>query len=210
MVITYDFGVVVVGKEYELVPSDQADRSEDESFHSAAATVALSSWDAGVKSIFDKFVSTGMLVVLAPILLSCWVYVKSANPGKSPIVRLPRIGFGGRRLEVLNFRALPGHPMVTYGLVHLPELINVLQGDMSLVGPRPRPFDDTRVNVPAAVRVELHPGMTGLWILTPRTELTPQDIFSLDRSYLESWSLSRDIRILLAAARKVRYGRETV
>lgn len=195
------------------MPSEQADRSDDESSHSAAATVALSSWDAGVKSIFDKIVSTGMLVVLAPILLLCWVYVKSANPGMSPIVRLPRIGFGGRRFEVVNFRSRPGHPMVTYGLVHLPELINVLQGDMSLVGPRPRPFDDTRVSavkIPAAVRVELHPGMTGLWILTPRTELTPQDIFSLDRSYLESWSLCRDIRILSAAARKVRYGRETV
>ncbi|MGB7238010.1 MAG: sugar transferase [Rhodococcus sp. (in: high G+C Gram-positive bacteria)] len=193
--------------------SERVDRSDDESSHSAAATVALSSWDAGVKSIFDKIVSTGMLVVLAPILLLCWAYVKSANPGKPAIVKLPRIGFGGRRFEVLNFRSAPGHPMITYGLVHLPELINVLRGEMSLVGPRPRPFDDTRVgtlDTPASVRVELHPGMTGLWILTPRTELTPQDIFSLDRSYLESWSLSRDIHILFAAARKVRYGRETV
>lgn len=161
--------------------------------------------------MFDKIVAAGTLAVLAPVFVCCWIYAKVTGPSKAPVTTLPRLGLGGEAFDLLNFSApadqRKNRPLVKYGLIHLPELLNVLRGDMSLVGPRPRPVRPALSERPT--EVWLRPGMTGLWMLTPRTELTPQDIHSLDRTYVESWSLFRDIRILILTAGAVRYGWKT-
>ena len=190
---------------------DRLGRSGGDPSHSNAGVVALGSWDATTKEVFDKIVAAGTLAVLAPVFVCCWIYAKVTGPSKAPVTTVPRLGIGGEAFDLLNFSApadqRKDRPLVKYGLIHLPELLNVLRGDMSLVGPRPRPVRPALSGRPIEVR--LRPGMTGLWMLTPRTELTPQDIHSLDRTYVESWSLFRDIRILIVTAGAVRYGWKT-
>lgn len=89
----------------------------------------------------------------------------------------------------------------------LPQLYNVLKGDMSLIGPRP--------NIPAEVeqyqtwhrrRLEVVPGMTGLWAVSGRSELTFDEIILLDIYYIENWSLSLDLKILLQTVPRVLVG----
>jgi exopolysaccharide biosynthesis polyprenyl glycosylphosphotransferase len=79
----------------------------------------------------------------------------------------------------------------------LPQLINVLRGDMSLVGPRPFiPCEAALIDGAAARRYEVLPGMTGLWQVSGRNELTYEDLRHLDTVYVSSWSLWWDLRIL--------------
>jgi exopolysaccharide biosynthesis polyprenyl glycosylphosphotransferase len=80
----------------------------------------------------------------------------------------------------------------------LPQLINVLRGEMSLVGPRPFPIDESeKINGPAAIRFSVPPGMTGLWQVSGRNALSYNDLTHLDYVYAASWSFLWDLRILL-------------
>jgi lipopolysaccharide/colanic/teichoic acid biosynthesis glycosyltransferase len=79
----------------------------------------------------------------------------------------------------------------------LPQLLNVLKGDMSLVGPRPFvPAEAAQIDGSAARRYEVLPGMTGLWQVSGRSELSYEDLRHLDTVYVSSWSLWWDLRIL--------------
>ena len=83
-------------------------------------------------------------------------------------------------------------------LDELPQLWNVLRGQMSLVGPRPLPLDeDCHVGSWARRRLDLRPGMTGLWQISGRSELDFDDLVRLDFLYLERWSVGLDLAILL-------------
>jgi exopolysaccharide biosynthesis polyprenyl glycosylphosphotransferase len=89
-------------------------------------------------------------------------------------------------------------------LDELPQLINVLRGDMSLVGPRPFPVDESeQIAGRATMRFQVRPGITGLWQVSGRNELTYEDLCELDSVYVASWSLWWDIRILLRTPRCV-------
>jgi exopolysaccharide biosynthesis polyprenyl glycosylphosphotransferase len=82
-------------------------------------------------------------------------------------------------------------------LDELPQLLNVLKGDMSLVGPRPFvPAEAAQIDGSAARRYEVLPGMTGLWQVSGRSELSYEDLRHLDTVYVSSWSLWWDLRIL--------------
>ena len=85
-----------------------------------------------------------------------------------------------------------------YSLDELPQLINVLKGDMSLVGPRP-PLPAEVAKYPADMRRRLvvKPGMTGLWQVSGRADLSWDDAIRLDLRYVENWSLTLDLVILL-------------
>jgi exopolysaccharide biosynthesis polyprenyl glycosylphosphotransferase len=85
-------------------------------------------------------------------------------------------------------------------LDELPQLINVLRGEMSLVGPRPLVFEETGSLAEAwqARRLELKPGITGPWQVAGRNHVPFQDMLRLDYQYVAGWSLARDIEILLA------------
>lgn len=84
-----------------------------------------------------------------------------------------------------------------YSLDEIPQLWNVLIGDMSLVGPRPHPLDDCRFYVPQDLRrLEVTPGITGLWQVTARADPSFQRNMALDLEYIERWTLLMDMRIL--------------
>jgi exopolysaccharide biosynthesis polyprenyl glycosylphosphotransferase len=85
-----------------------------------------------------------------------------------------------------------------YSLDELPQLWNVLIGDMSLVGPRPHPLDDFAVYATEHLaRLDMTPGITGLWQVTARRDPSFQRSMQLDREYIRTWSLKLDFEILL-------------
>jgi exopolysaccharide biosynthesis polyprenyl glycosylphosphotransferase len=79
----------------------------------------------------------------------------------------------------------------------LPQLLNVLTGDMALVGPRPLPVKDTDFTGDVRRRLLVRPGITGLWQVTGRSQLGWEDAVRLDLYYVENWSISLDLAILL-------------
>jgi exopolysaccharide biosynthesis polyprenyl glycosylphosphotransferase len=82
-------------------------------------------------------------------------------------------------------------------LDELPQLINVVRGDMSLVGPRPLPTEESeRIDGAGLARLDVKPGITGLWQVCGRSELTYADLQHLDSVYVRSWSLTWDLRIM--------------
>jgi len=86
-----------------------------------------------------------------------------------------------------------------FSLDELPQLLNVLGGTMSLVGPRPFPVHEAEALATgsAAVRFDVLPGMTGMWQVSGRSDLSWEDLCRLDAIYVRSWSLWWDVRILL-------------
>jgi exopolysaccharide biosynthesis polyprenyl glycosylphosphotransferase len=101
---------------------------------------------------------------------------------------------------------VPNDPRVTrvgtklrrYSLDELPQLINVLKGDMSLVGPRPLILDEDRyVTQWARKRLDLKPGITGLWQVLGRSDIPFEEMVKLDYLYVTNWSLWGDLRLIV-------------
>jgi exopolysaccharide biosynthesis polyprenyl glycosylphosphotransferase len=85
-----------------------------------------------------------------------------------------------------------------YSLDELPQLWNVLKGEMSLVGPRPHTADDyAAYDIAHLARLDVTPGITGLWQVTARCDPSFERGMELDRQYIRTWSLTSDVRILL-------------
>jgi exopolysaccharide biosynthesis polyprenyl glycosylphosphotransferase len=85
-----------------------------------------------------------------------------------------------------------------YSIDELPQLINVLRGEMSLVGPRPLiPDEDQHVSGWARRRLDLKPGITGLWQVLGRDEIRFEEMVELDYRYVAGWSLAGDLKLLL-------------
>ena len=120
--------------------------------------------------------------------------MREANETNGPIVKFvddPRITPFGRFLR-------------RWSLDELPQLYNVLRGDMSLVGPRPHPVDDVeRYRSSDARRLLAKPGMTGLWQVAGRSDLSWDDAVELDLLYIENWSVLADIAILMRTMQAV-------
>ena len=113
--------------------------------------------------------------------------LRASNQREGPtfkMVRDPRITRVGRFLR-------------RYSLDELPQLWNVLKGEMSLVGPRPHPLDDySRYELEHLRRLDVMPGITGLWQVTARRDPSFRRNMALDLEYIETWSLWMDFRIL--------------
>jgi len=120
--------------------------------------------------------------------------LRHQNQRSGPIFKIaddPRITRVGRLLR-------------RYSLDELPQLWNVLRGEMSLVGPRPHPVDDfAAYEVEHLARLDVTPGITGLWQVTARRDPSFQRGMELDREYIRSWSLGMDARILLKTVKAV-------
>jgi exopolysaccharide biosynthesis polyprenyl glycosylphosphotransferase len=94
-----------------------------------------------------------------------------------------------------------------YSLDELPQLWNVLKGDMSMVGPRPHPLDDvSKYAIADLPRLDVTPGITGLWQVTARQDPSFQNGLKLDIEYIRRWSLRMDLSILLRTAGAVLRG----
>lgn len=88
-----------------------------------------------------------------------------------------------------------------YSLDELPQLWNVLKGDMSLVGPRPHPIDDfAKYDLEHLRRLDVKPGITGLWQVTARQDPSFEKNLRLDLEYIDRWNLLLDFKILLKTA----------
>jgi exopolysaccharide biosynthesis polyprenyl glycosylphosphotransferase len=118
-----------------------------------------------------------------------------------------------RRTEVLHMNErdavlfkITNDPRITrlgrflrkYSLDELPQLLNVLRGDMSLVGPRPPIASEVkRYELNHLRRLDVVPGITGLWQVQARQDPSFDSYISLDRAYIENWSLWLDVKILV-------------
>jgi exopolysaccharide biosynthesis polyprenyl glycosylphosphotransferase len=115
--------------------------------------------------------------------------LEARNEARGPVFKIrqdPRVTPVGRLLRRLS-------------IDELPQLFNVMRGDMSLVGPRPLPPRDVRrFSEPALMRrFSVRPGVTGLWQVSGRSELDFEDWIRLDLQYIDEWSLALEARILL-------------
>ncbi|NCG08845.1 MAG: sugar transferase [Verrucomicrobia bacterium] len=162
-----------------------------------------------MKRAFDIFFSFFGLIVLAPLLLglACMQWLKLGRP---LFFRQVRAGREGRPFEIIKFRSMQlgpgsdadrtnawGHLLRSSSLDELPELWNVLRGDMSLVGPRPLPTEYLpRYSDEQAQRHEMRPGITGWAQINGRNGLTWERQFELDLWYIEHQSLFLDLKIL--------------
>jgi lipopolysaccharide/colanic/teichoic acid biosynthesis glycosyltransferase len=185
-----------------------------------------------VKRVFDFVVSASALILLSPLLLLLAALVRLSSPG--PIIyRSVRLGHRGRRLEMLKFRTMvigardirnpdgssynaAADPRVTAigawlrrtSLDELPQLWNVLRGEMSLVGPRPDLFDQHAFYAPEDFkRLEVKPGMTGLAQTRGRNQTTWAHRRLLDLEYVNSHSFLGDLVILARTIPGVLRGR---
>ena len=90
-----------------------------------------------------------------------------------------------------------------YSLDELPQLINVVRGEMSLVGPRPAlPHEVARYDVDPHHRLVVKPGLTGLWQVSGRSDLSWDESVRLDLHYVDNWSLALDLQIVLRTVRR--------
>jgi exopolysaccharide biosynthesis polyprenyl glycosylphosphotransferase len=137
-----------------------------------------------------------MLKFRSMVVDADWMRAELAeqNQGAGPLFKLhddPRVTRVGRVLR-------------RYSLDELPQLFNVLTGSMSLVGPRP-PLAEEVANYDREARRRLlvRPGMTGMWQISGRSDLSWEDTVRLDRNYVENWSLLTDALIVLRTVRVV-------
>ncbi len=114
---------------------------------------------------------------------------KHAEPGSDP--RMFKIPDDPRVTRV-------GRVLRRYSLDELPQLLNVITGEMSLVGPRPLiPEEGRYVDAWARKRMDLKPGMTGLWQVLGRSDIPFEEMVKLDYLYVTTWSLWEDVRLIL-------------
>jgi exopolysaccharide biosynthesis polyprenyl glycosylphosphotransferase len=186
-------------------------------------------WNAVLKRAFDLALSALGLVVLSPVLLALALWVRLDSPG--PVLYAQeRVGMNGRRFRMLKFRTMrtdaeaegepgwtkPGDPRRTragrvlrpLSLDELPQLWNVLVGEMSLVGPRPeRPVyvEQFRASVPRyMLRHHVKSGITG-WAQVHglRGDTPLERRIEYDLYYIRNWSLALDVRILFLTVARV-------
>ena len=178
-----------------------------------------------VKRCIDLVGASVGLAVLSPLMLGISSAVRLESKGAA-IFRQPRLGRGGEVFEVLKFRTMivgagdgavaAGDPRLTrlggqlrrWSLDEFPQLINVLKGEMSLVGPRPdRTFRLEQYTEEQRRRLAMRPGITGLAQVSGRNALDWESRNSLDLRYLDQWSLGLDARIIARTISTVVGGR---
>lgn len=175
-----------------------------------------------MKRLFDFSAALLLLLLFSlPLLLLCWLVRRRL--GSPVFFRQQRPGLGGRPFEMLKFRTMTdekgadgqllpdaqrltpfGRMLRSTSLDELPELWNVLRGDMSLVGPRPLLMEYLPLYSPEqARRHEVRPGITGWAQINGRNAISWEQKFALDVWYVDHPSLLLDLRILWLTARKV-------
>ncbi|MBC6759034.1 MULTISPECIES: sugar transferase [Corynebacterium] len=168
-----------------------------------------------IKRGIDVAASAAGLIVLSPVMGATALAVR-LSMGKPVLFRQERPGQDGEPFNILKFRTMHhvnpakgfvddasrltevGKFLRSTSLDELPELFNVLRGDMSLVGPRPlRMKYLERYSPRQARRHEVPPGITGLAQVSGRNGITWEERFEYDVQYVDNWSLLLDAKILL-------------
>jgi sugar transferase EpsL len=175
-----------------------------------------------LKRLLDTVVASALLFLLAPLLMIVAVTVR-LSLGRPVFLRQRRPGLGGAPFELLKFRTMSnaiddrgnllpdeqrlrrvGRLLRQTSLDELPGLVNVLKGDMSLVGPRPLLMQYLDRYTPAqARRHEVRPGITGWAQVNGRNSLSWEERFALDVWYVDHRSFRLDLRILMLTMWKV-------
>ncbi|MCS6773446.1 MAG: sugar transferase [Anaerolineae bacterium] len=184
-----------------------------------------------VKRLMDLLIGATMLVCTLPLMALIAIAIKLDSPGPA-LIRQTRIGEGGRPFQMYKFRTMrvgaehplpagsyhkrPNDPRVTrlgrwlrrYSLDELPQLFNVLKGEMSLVGPRPElPWLVERYQTWQRRRFAVPPGMTGWWQINGRSERPMHLHVEDDLHYIRNYSLWLDLVILVRTIPVVLSGR---
>ena len=174
------------------------------------------------KRVFDFILSLTAIIILSPVLLLLTV-IGAFLMGGNPFFTQDRPGKDGKVFKLFKFKSmnnkrdergelLPDEKRLTsYGqfirntsLDELPELINILKGDMAIVGPRPLLVRYlTRYNKTQARRHEVRPGLTGLAQVNGRNAISWEEKFRYDVEYVDNLSLMLDIKIILMTVLKV-------
>ena len=195
----------------------------------ALCETPFAGYRGAIKRSMDLVIAAGALLVLAPLLLLIAVLVKLSSPGPA-IFRQRRYGLDGREIVVYKFRTMTvtedgaqvrqatrgddritrvGSVLRRYSLDELPQLVNVLQGRMSLIGPRPHAVahnEEYRKLIKGyMIRHKVLPGMTGLAQVNGcRGETSSledmQARVRFDLEYIRRWSIGLDLQILIKTA----------
>jgi exopolysaccharide biosynthesis polyprenyl glycosylphosphotransferase len=184
--------------------------------------VRLTSTQAAMKRTFDLVVASVALAASLPLWVAIALAIRLSSRGPL-FFHQERVGKDGRVFRMHKFRSmkvdvnspvdtsapffkLESDPRLTrvgriirrLSLDELPQFWNVLKGEMSLVGPRPLPADQVVANIELlSPRHEMPAGVTGWWQINGRSGVTPEEAVQLDQFYIENWSLSLDLYIVL-------------
>ena len=188
--------------------------------------------------MLDLSIASLLLVLLSPVLLTIAALIKASTPGpilfrqwrvgqRGKLFRVLKFRTMTVNAEQHHHQVMAGQshtnlhkreddPRITplgkrlrkYSLDELPQLFNVLLGEMSLVGPRPWAlYDAVRIRPEMLERLNALPGITGAWQVQARSHLLDIDMVNdLDLEYLRNWSLTEDLKILLRTVPKVLSG----
>jgi lipopolysaccharide/colanic/teichoic acid biosynthesis glycosyltransferase len=175
-----------------------------------------------IKPVFDFIIGFLLLVVLSPIIFSTMILLSIANKGNVFFLQL-RPGLHGKPFKIIKFKTmrdafdptgipLPDEERLTRigqfvrsgSLDELLQLINVVKGDMSLVGPRPLLMQYlSRYSSEQARRHEVKPGITGWAQVNGRNAISWEEKFNLDIEYVDKQNFSLDVKILWLTFLKV-------
>lgn len=181
-----------------------------------------------LKRTLDVVASCGGLLITAPFLLAAALWVMAVNPGPL-IFRQTRVGRDQRPFEILKLRTMTTRQSADTGRVtvkndarlfrgaaliralkidELPQLVNILRGDMSLIGPRPTTADDyERMTPQQRARSLARPGLSGLAQISGNTSLSWPQRIALDLEYVENATLATDVKIVAATLWMIAAGR---
>jgi len=236
-------GLSAVSVDVSLIPPEAIELAPDYRVHLLGSLPVLNLWQRPFRDI-NEFVKRGedlllgsiAFVFLAPLMGIAALLVKMSSPGPVLFVQ-PRVGFNNEVINVLKFRTMyadqtdvgaretttKDDPRVTrvgkvlrkLSIDELPQLLNVMKGDMSLVGPRPHALEmrvGDRYYQDAvrgyAGRHRVRPGITGLAQVKGlrgeiRTVERAKRRVELDKEYIDRWSLLLDLYIMIATVRAV-------
>jgi exopolysaccharide biosynthesis polyprenyl glycosylphosphotransferase len=181
---------------------------------------------AAAKIAWERVAAALALAFLAPVLLGLALAIRLDSRGPA-LFRQTRVGRNGRHFTMYKLRTMStdaeavrdqldndvdevlfksrqdpritriGRQLRRYSLDELPQLINVVRGDMSLVGPRPAlPAEVATYDHDPLRRLAVRPGLTGLWQVSGRSDLSWRESVRLDLDYVDNWSLPRDLSIV--------------
>lgn len=176
-----------------------------------------------IKIIIDIFFAFVLLIIALPLMIICGIIIKLEDPNGSVLFRQERIGKNNKIFKVLKFRSMrvenerngeklsDSQRMLKVGSVlrklsidELPQLINIIKGEMSFIGPRPLPviylhyYTDVELH-----RHDINPGISGWAQVNGRNYISWDDRFKYDLEYVNNLSLKFDLKILVLTIKKV-------